>query len=319
MSPNSQASAPVIQPFIYPYAEAFDLTSSAGADFRISVGFPPSYAATDRTYPVLYVLDPHYYFSTVLELARLRPMYSEIEEIVVVGIGYPLSIDISTYGARRPIDDDTIAGTRRTYDFSTAAWDLSTPMGRTAEGVFAALGQPLRLGGVPALVEFITTELQPLINALYRVDPANQGLFGDSAGGNFVGHMLFSKPEAFAKYICASPGFAYNDWEVFRMEEAYAATHDDLPVTLYLAAGSDEMRQMAIGGIASGAARMAETLYLRGYPGLRLTAEILPGKTHLTAATEIIHRGLEICWPGSPAPWSADLIETSYLGEPASD
>ncbi|HZS93340.1 MAG TPA: alpha/beta hydrolase-fold protein [Chloroflexota bacterium] len=305
----SKPMTSAVQPFIMPYAEAFDITSSAGPSFRISVGFPPSYASSDRQYPVLYVLDAHSYFATVLEIARLRPLYAEIEELVVVGIGYPLSIDLSTYGARRPIDDELIAGARRTYDFSTAEWDLSTPLGRVAKGVFAALGQPVRLGGAPALLDFISDDLQPLINERYRVDPANQGLFGDSAGGNFVGYALFRRPEAFAKYICVSPGFAYNDWEVFRLEEEYAAGHDDLPVTLYLAAGSNEMQQMAIGELVSGTARMAEKLYQRGYPNLRLTTEILPGKTHLTATTDALHRGLEVCWPGSPAPWDAALIE----------
>jgi predicted alpha/beta superfamily hydrolase len=309
---TSQATVATTEPFTIPYAEAFDITSSAGAGFRISVGFPASYVSTDRNYPVLYVLDADMCFATVLEVTRIRPLYSEIEEMVVVGIGYPFGTDLSVYGAQRTYDDYVTVGTRRTYDFSTAEWDLSTPKGQALEAMFASMGQPMRIGGAPALVDFITDDLQPLINERYRVDPANQGIFGDSAGGNFVGHMLFRRPEAFAKYICASPGFSYNDWDVFRLESEYAATHDDLPVTLYLAAGSEEMQQMAFGEILSGTARMAEILHQRKYPGLRLTTEILPGKTHLTAVTEIIQRGLEICWPGTPVAYSPAAMEEAF-------
>jgi predicted alpha/beta superfamily hydrolase len=181
------------------------------------------------------------------------------------------------------------------------------------------MGRPLRLGGAPAFLDFITDDLQPLINERYRVDPADRGLFGHSAGGNFVGRVLFSKPEAFAKYICGSPALSFNDWAVCRLEEEYAASHEDLPVTLYLAAGSQETWQMGIGEIVSRTARMAETLHQRHYPGLRLTAEILAGKTHLTGVAEILHRGMEICWPGSPAPLSVELLEEALHENHASD
>jgi hypothetical protein len=53
-------------------------------------------------------------------------------------------------------------------------------------------------------------------------------------------------------------------------------------------------------------------LHQRKYPGLRLTSEIFAGKTHLTAATDILQRGLEICFPGSPVPWSAESMGEAY-------
>ena len=128
----------------------------------------------------------------------------------------------------------------------------------------------------------------------YRVDPADQGIFGHSAGGDFVGHALFSRPESFTKYISACPGFSFNDWDVFRLEEEYAAAHDDLPVTLYLAAGEGEVLQFGKFGLLSGTARMAEALHTRGYLNLSLTCEFLAGKTHETAVTEILQRGTRI-------------------------
>lgn len=282
------ASVPTPEPLTLARAEAFDIRSAAGPTFRISVGFPVSYAATARVYPVLYVVDGDTRFASALEFSRLRGSMGEIEEIVVVGIGYPLGTDFLAY---------TI---RRTYDFSTADWDRSTPLWRDLERVEAATGQKLLLGGAPTLLEFITDELQPMIANRYRVDPEDSGLFGVSAGGNFVAHTLFRRPSAFAKYIAASPGLIYNDWDVFRLEEEYARAHSDLPVTFVLGAGSDESEQLPQWGIVSGTTRLAETLRQRKYPGLRLTSDVLTGKTHLTAPPEILQRGLEVGWPGSP-------------------
>src|SRR5262249_8245025 len=150
-------------------------------DYRISVGFPFSYGSTARTYPVLYVLDADMDFCTVLEISRVRGVFGEIGEIVVVGIGYP---DGSDYGA---------GAERRTYDFTTAEWDRSAPIWSELEAMYATLGRRVRLGGLVGLLDFITDELQPLMNERYRVDPGDQAIFGWSAGGTFVLNALFRK------------------------------------------------------------------------------------------------------------------------------
>jgi predicted alpha/beta superfamily hydrolase len=276
------------EPIMLPGAEAFDVTSPAGEPFRISVGLPPSYSDSSSRYPVLYVLDGDICFGTLLETCRLRGRASEIDEVIVVGIGYPLGTDAAVRSARR------------LYDFSVADWDRDTPAARHLDEVITARGQVLRFGGAGDLLDLLTERVQPLVNARYRSDPGDQALFGHSAGGNFVGHCLFRRTGAFSKYIAGSPAFTFNDWDVFRLEESYAQTHDDLPVTMYLAAASDEARQMAISAIVSGTARMAETLELRKYPGLKLTCEFIPGRSHGSVFTDIMQRGLEVCWPGVP-------------------
>lgn len=182
-------------------------------------------------------------------------------------------------GVGRDVPGLQTIGLRRTFDFSTSEWDLTTPVGRDVKAVFDAM----------------------------RAEPR----FGDSSGGNFVGHALFRRPDAFAKYIAASPGFCYNDWDVFRLEEEYARGHCDLPVLLYLAVGSGETLQLASGGLVSGTARMAEILHQRGYPGLRLTCDILADKTHFPACVDIMNRGLDLCWPGTPYDMTGERVESS--------
>jgi len=284
------------RPYTLSYARQFDVTSATGLEYEISVGFPMSYGITERTYPAIYVLDGNSWFGAVLDMTRSRGSMGEIGEVVVVGIGYPSGHELS------------VQTPRRTYDFTTSEWDSSSLLWREAARTFEAIGAELRIGGAPAFLDFIADELQPLVEARYRVDGSDRAIFGHSAGGNFAAHALFRRTDRFSKYLIACPGFAFNDWDAFRLEEEYAAAHSDLPVTVYLAAGSDEALQFSKASLVSGTARMAETLHERKYPGLKLTCEFLPGKTHETAVTEILQRGLETCWPGSPYDWSADRV-----------
>jgi predicted alpha/beta superfamily hydrolase len=281
-------------PFTLPHAESFELTSSAGERFRISVGFPFSYTPSGRSYPVLYVLDANMVFCTALEISRYRGTFGDVGEVVVVGIGYP-ETDLPTWVERR------------THDFTSAEWDTSRPIRDELVRIYAQIGREIRLGGVEPLLELITGQLQPLVAARYHVDADDQALFGHSAGGNLVAQAIFRRPGAFRKLIAASPAFYLNDWEVFRLEADHAARHGDLPVRLYLGIGSDETADLANLGIASGTTRFAETLQLRRYPSLELSCELFRGN-HLSTLTQVLHRGLEVCWPGRPVGMNTDTM-----------
>src|SRR5438128_11756601 len=123
-----QATTYQVEPFTVRQAEAFDLTAASGGAYRVSVGFPVSYGQSNKTYPVMYVLDADFLFCTMLELTRLRGMTGEISEVVVVGIGYPLSDDMVTVGARRTFDGTV-----------SDRWDPTSPAARDAAAVFAAM------------------------------------------------------------------------------------------------------------------------------------------------------------------------------------
>jgi hypothetical protein len=249
------------------------------------VGLPYSYGQTERTYPVLYVLDADTGFATVTELSRMRGAMGEISEVIVIGLGYALDT---------PMPEHT---RRRVYEFSTDRWDYqASPFGREFGAILTALGG--RIGGLTRELDFITEELRPEVARRYRVDATDSAILGVSASGHFVAQALFRRPDAFHRYAALSPALDYNDSEVFRLEAEYARTHTDLPAQLYLSAGSGETRQLASAYLVSKTARLAEELTLRKYPGLKLTCDFFLGKTHLTAFTEGLNRALETFWPG---------------------
>ena len=66
-------------------------------------------------------------------------------------------------------------------------------------------------GGGPRFLEFIHTELKPLIEAEYPADPADATIFGDSFGGLFSTFVLLNRPHTFQRYIIGSPSLFWND------------------------------------------------------------------------------------------------------------
>ena len=66
-------------------------SSHADQDYRISVAFPFHYDEhSDKTYPVIYVLDANLYFNMVVDMVRYMnirvPQCNELPDALIVGI-----------------------------------------------------------------------------------------------------------------------------------------------------------------------------------------------------------------------------------------
>lgn len=169
---------------VLPAAEQIDLRSAAtGGAYRLFVSVP-SKPPPAQGYPVLYVLDGNAAFPVAAFLARIVAARREVDgqiPPVVVGIGYPGEADFD------------VAARRRDY----------TP-GRVA-------GAPGSEGGADRFLDFLESEVKPLIASRHRIDRERQALFGHSFGGLFVLHALFNRPSAFSTYLASSPSIWYGD------------------------------------------------------------------------------------------------------------
>lgn len=144
-----------------------------GRDFVVEVTTPHTPPVLPgQMAPVLYVLDGGYGLAgpaggLLGGAGTMAPAY-------IVTVGYPGG------DSAREIDLLFGPGTR--------------PDGTVAKG-----------GGGAALLDFLTLELKPFIEARYPVDPSRSALFGHSLSGVFTANVLARRPSAFSSYLIASP------------------------------------------------------------------------------------------------------------------
>ena len=185
------------------------------------MALPFSYTYTDKRYPVLWVMDN--------DIEASIPVLAG-GDLILVGVGAP-PIEWREWGMRRA------------YDFTpTEELFFGGPGGDYLRQETAKLRpeflQAGAAGGAARFLEFLVEDVRPLLASEYRMDPLDHGLFGFSQGGTFVGYTLFTRPGAFARYICGSPALNSSNHRIFELEQEYAAKNADLPVSVFFGAGS---------------------------------------------------------------------------------
>lgn len=224
-------------------------------DYEISIALPPGYAEAGKSYPALYMLDANWLFDMSANVVRLIAFDQKTPHMVIVGIGYP--------GKWLDTPD-------RTRDYAPPGW-VNDP----------------RCGGADQFLRFIREELIPFVGAEYRVDPQDRSFWGDSLGGLFGLHVLFSQPDTFGRYVLGSPWIDGDGHEVFRCESEYAASHTDMPARVFMAAGSLEFLY-----ILANMSRLADALEGRSYAGLKLATHVFDGETHISVMPFNLSRGI---------------------------
>ncbi|MGE6531713.1 alpha/beta hydrolase [Pseudomonas sp. NPDC077382] len=205
------------KPVVLPQTEQRDIHSrNTGGDYRIFIS-QPQQPAPKGGYPVLYVLDGNALFPMLAVQADARessPDPATRASVVVVGIGYPSD-------ALYDID-------RRTRDYTPPA------------AVARDDSNDLRYGGADRFLAFVQTELKPLIEARYAIDPRRQTLFGHSYGGLFTLYTLMTQPDAFQNYLAASPSIWWNDHQLLEQSGPLLAESNLQPKRLWLTVGEAE-------------------------------------------------------------------------------
>ena len=164
----------------------------AGENYIIQVGLPVNYSASQKSYPVLYVLDGDLGFGITKGIAdALAILSKEIKDIIVIGISYGQGPDIWLKKRARDYTpgEDTIIAKKwfPTYD------------------------------GADNFLKFIRNELFPVVNNDYRTNPDSSAIMGISFGGLLSSYILFKQPDLFKGYIIADPSLFWNSKRSFQI------------------------------------------------------------------------------------------------------
>ena len=279
MQPGAR-SAMAIEPATMVRAAAFDW------DYEVQVALPASYGAMPtKNYPVLWLTDGPFLLHLAVGLVNTLVIGGYIPEMIIVSVGCPAEEGPAEFGRRRAVD---FAPPGDSILFDGPGGDY-----------FRELGVPEEGGKQQAddLLAFLVDEVRPIVSGHYRVSD-DHSLLGHSGGGMFVNYALFARPGAFRRYIIGSPSSNAADRAIFRLEEEYAAVHDDLKADVFFGMGELEITKLTLAawGIISAPALMVETLSLRRYPSLAITTRIFPGKDHSSVIADVIGEGLRTVW-----------------------
>ncbi len=256
--------------------EEFTLTDPmTGVEHLVSIALPVRHASLERM-PLLLCLDGPWVFGTVRDATRIMSMGGEAPEAAVVGLSFT----------------DTSMGE---YLRQRARWYTPTPWVPPevtgVKGIEAA-----ECGRAVELLAFIRDHLLPRVEAdhLGGATVSERWLIGHSFSGLFGLRALLTEPEAFDRWLLASPSIWWDDRAVLASETTWAQANDDLPARVFLCYGEDEGRENPDPRFRMGAnvEELAATLEARGYPGLDLTKRVLPGDGHSSSIGAAISHGL---------------------------
>jgi len=190
--------------------EEWQVTLRDGRRYRVLLSWPLG-EVPEEGWPSIFALDGNAMFPLLNGACRLLP---DGQQGVVVAIDFPL---------------DEAVPDRRDYEYTLAG-------GETAA----------RHGGADALLDGITGEIRPAVEAALRLDPGRRALFGHSYGGLFTLHALFARDSGFSTFLAASPSIWWGNGVLLREADAFAArvpAAEALRPRLLMTYGSLEGRQ----------------------------------------------------------------------------
>lgn len=245
-------------------------------DFDLSISLPLGYSQSDTTYPVLFALDANIGFGITSNIVRmLSTLHKEIPEMVVVGIGYPIS----------GLEDWVILRCRDlspTHDPSSDEYWMQRLAKATGRDDIV-----IRSGGAPKFLECIRDELIPFIESNYHVSSTDRTLQGHSRGGLFALYALFHQPDIFKRFLISSPSNRWDNSVLFKYEEEYSENNSDLNARVFMSFGSleneDSIENMH---------KMETLLLSRGYPTFELETHIFENENHGSVSPCAYSRGL---------------------------
>jgi uncharacterized protein len=178
-----------------------------GEERALLVRTPRGYEQGSDRYPVLYLTDGDRNIGHTAATVQFLAENGRMPEMIIVGI----------------------ANTDRTRDLTPSRASLD-------EG-----GREIPFptsGGADKFLDFIQTELMPMVESKYRVQPYRV-LAGHSFGGLFAVHAFSTRPELFNAYIAVAPSLQWDKELVVKRTAALVKERPELARALYASLGNE--------------------------------------------------------------------------------
>ncbi|WP_269531747.1 alpha/beta hydrolase [Chitinimonas sp. BJYL2] len=259
-------------PYILSNTEVIAIPASKlGRDYEVYVSLPAAYKPQGKRYAVLYVPDANYGFPVVRAIAdRINRHGVGLEDFILVGLSYAKG-------------DNPADSRRRDY----------TP----TKGQRGSQPVPGQAGESAAYLQYLKTEVFPLIEKRYAADPARRLFIGHSYGGLLGLQALFTEPTLFSHYILGSASLWFDNRYFFAAEQQYANAHKRLPAKVRMYIGSYETpgkgpRYNKDTDMVGDQRDFVRQIQSHRYQGLDLQATVLQDEDHATLFPAMLSRGL---------------------------
>jgi len=151
-------------------------------NYYLYIKLPKNYNETNKSYPVIYLLDGDIAFTMAWSAVRYLQFGKHLPDVIIVGIGY---------GSLLSSDEENM----RERDYTISKIDGKE-----------------NSGGGENFLKFMKTELIPFVDSEYRTNPDDRILNGYSYGGLLTMYAFLNEHDLFSGYIAGSP-YLYNDGE----------------------------------------------------------------------------------------------------------
>jgi tetratricopeptide (TPR) repeat protein len=153
-------------------------------------------------------------------------------------------------------------------------------------------------GGADKFIQFIETEVIPLVESKYRVQPYRV-LAGHSFGGLFAMHVFTSKTDLFNAYIAASPTLPWDHDLVLNAADKLLKQRPELAKTLFVTIGNEP-------GLKGGFDRLQQLLKKSKAKGFEWGMEQFVDEDHGSVVMRTHYQGLRKVFAGWQLPREKD-------------
>lgn len=259
--------------FSVPHTEVRSIhANSNNKDYELYIRVPESYKRSTKPYPLVVVNDSIYAFPLASGVMQLMGG-QVIQEAILVGISDSKGDD---------------RGVSRTRDYTPTF----SPMEKNGHSSASRLAS----GHAKEYVEFIASQVIPILQKNYRIEPHKKIFVGHSFGGLLGSYILVNRPEVFDYYIIGSPSLWYDNKVIFSMEKKYAEQHKTLKAKamIYVDDNSGNLNNKKM---VDDVLAFEKALRSRNYSGLNLQVEVLKDENHHSVFPGLLSRGLMAAIP----------------------